>query len=321
MQKCLVFALCASMPWLLAAAAHAQGPTRPLGDAISVARESECLSVDALVPHLRVWLRRDEVESRVSVVVEEEGEGASFVVLHDGRPHAVRRFDRLPGPCEDRRAALALAIALAIDAAVLETLGVSAEPTEPVEAPPTSEPVPEPTIPRSSVRLEIALETQLLIEVLPEVAAGWQLGARVVVEDAFEVAIAGSVSSVSSSALGPGRVDVQLAGARLDLCARRPVEPITLRGCVGVASGAALGRGREVASAREAIVPFVGALARVGLAVTATEWLAFELSFDGWVAILRPRFDLVLTPGGLVAQSASLPVGGGALSLGLVLRL
>jgi hypothetical protein len=308
------------MPSLVVVAASAQAPIRPLRDAVSVARETECLGIDALLPHLRVWLRRDEVEGRISVVVEEEGQGASFVVLHDGRPHAVRRFDRLPGACEDRRAALSLAIALAIDAAVLDRLGVTVE-EAPIEAPPTVEPIPEPPIAsRPSVRLELAMESQLLIEVLPEVAAGWLVGARMVLEGAFEVAVSGWVSSISSSALDPGRVDVQLAGARLDLCARRPIDVITLRGCVGAAGGAALGRGRDVPRERETTVAFVGALARVGLALAVTEWLALELALDGWVAILRPRFDLVLPPTGAVVQSASLPVGGGALALGLALR-
>ncbi|GAB5543983.1 MAG: hypothetical protein SangKO_037430 [Sandaracinaceae bacterium] len=295
-------------------ASSAAAQDRPLAEAISVAREGECLTRDGLLPHLRTWLERDAVDARLGVLVEEDGAGARFVVLHDGEPTAARRFDTLPASCPDRRAVLALAVALAIDAALLESLRPSTEagPAEDATAPsPPSSP---------AARLELAAEAQLLIEVLPEVAAGWQVGPRLVIGEVFELAASAWLTSVSGAELTPGRVSSQLAGGRLDVCLRRSLGAVWLRGCGGAAAGVAIGEGRDVSNGREAMVPFVGLLARLGLGVPLTDWLALELSVDGWIALLRPRFDLIDPASGAALQSVSLPLGGGVAALGIVVR-
>lgn len=301
--------------WCLAALIVATSSTalareRPVEEAIAVARASECLRQDALVAHVRVWLPRPSIDSRLAVVVEDEGAGASFVVTRDGEPVAVRRFDRLPPGCEDRRAALGIAIALAIDAAVLDAL-----------AAPRPAEVETATAPRASpaVALEVAAEGQVLFAVLPEVAAAWQIGARVVVEHAFEVGAYAWVTSQSGADLGPGRVAAQLTGGRLDLCARRDVEIVTLRGCAGAAAGAAFGTGVEVPGARSAVVGFAGLLGRIGVAIALAEQVALELAVDGWLSIWRPRFDLV-DPNGRPLVSAELPAGGAMGAVGLAFR-
>ena len=309
---------------LCLAAAPASAQTRPLAEAFSVAREGECLTDEALLEHLATWLRRDTIDARLSIVVEEEGAGASFVVLHDGVARAARRFDRLPAACPDRRAALGLAIAMAIDSAVLDELvppREEREEPEEVEIPPApqpageSEPDPEPAV---GVALEVAIEGQALFEVLPEVAAGWQVGARLVIDDVVEIGAAAWITSVSGADLQPGRVDAQLAGGRLDLCVRRS-DDVTIRGCAGVATGVGRGQGHDVDGARETLVPFLGLLGRLGLAFRLTDWLALELAGDAWIALVRPRFDLV-SASGTVARSAALPLAGAVASLGLSVR-
>lgn len=114
-------------------------------------------------------------------------------------------------------------------------------------------------------------------------------------------------------------MSAQLAGGRLDACVRRPIGAIYLRGCGGAAAGVALGAGEGVPGAREARVPFVGLLARAALGLPLTDWLALELSADGWIALLRPRFDVIDAATGAASQSATLPLGGGLASLGVVL--
>ncbi|MEC7523696.1 MAG: hypothetical protein VYE22_27685 [Myxococcota bacterium] len=311
---------CVIVLWALTAPAAADD--RPLSEAVSVAREGECLTADGLLPHLRTWLERDAIDARLGVLIEESGPGARFVVLHDGRPSASRTFDRLPASCADRRAVVALAVALAVDAALLESLRADAPPSAdapPPASPPPASPSPAPPPAPPIVRLELAAEGQALFEVLPEVAGAWQVGPRLVIADAFELALSAWVTSVSGAALAEGRVSAQLAGGRLDACVRRPIGAIYLRGCGGAAAGVALGAGEGVPGAREARVPFVGLLARAALGLPLTDWLALELSADGWIALLRPRFDVIDASTGAASQSATLPLGGGLASLGVVL--
>ena len=51
---------CVIVLWALTAPAAADD--RPLSEAVSVAREGECLTADGLLPHLRTWLERDAIE-------------------------------------------------------------------------------------------------------------------------------------------------------------------------------------------------------------------------------------------------------------------
>jgi len=300
---------------LLLVSARASAQERPLAEAVAVARAGECFVAAALVEHMETWLRRSTVHARISVVVEDEDPGASFVVLRDGVPSAARRFDTLPAACSDRRAALALAIALAIDAAVLDDLVPASRP-EP-DAPIPDPPSPGPAAERTAIRVEVAVEGQVIFEVLPEVAAGWQIGPRVIFDETFELGLSAWLTSVSGAELQPGRVDSQLAGARLDACLRRP-GVLMLRGCVGVAGGVGRGMGHDVPGARETLVGFVGLLGRLGLGIELTEALALEISGDAWVALVRPRFDLV--DAGEAVRSVTLPLAGGTGAAGLAFR-
>src|SRR5258705_11551391 len=71
-------------------AAAAAASTRPILEALDVA-SVPCLNRDGLGAQLRTWLRRDEIDSRISIVVrpgagEASGPSVSFFILRDGRP-------------------------------------------------------------------------------------------------------------------------------------------------------------------------------------------------------------------------------------------
>lgn len=289
--------------------------TRPLAEAVTVARASECFAQEALVDHVATWLERDDVDARLSIVVDEDGIGASFAILREGAPAGARRFDRLPARCEDRRAVVGLAIAMAIDAAVLRMLAEpQVVPDVPEPEPARPPPPPPPQGPR--VGADVVAHAQLLVEVLPEVAAGWLLGARLVIEDTFELGAYAWVSSIAGSSLDPGRVDAQIAAARVDVCLRRTIDLFVVRGCVGSAVGAAIGEGRDVPGARSSTVGFAGLTAGAAIALSLTPWLAVELAADGWMALWRPRFDLV-DDSGRIQRSAPFPVAGAIIGLGM----
>ncbi len=292
---------------LLAVPANVMAEDRPLADAISVARGDDCLRQDLLLQHVRMWLPNDRVDARLAVVVQDEEEGASFVLLRDGAAAAARRFDRLPVACVERRAAIGLAIAMALDAAVLDSLAGSrsSESARARGAP--------------SIAIEVAIEAQLLVEVLPEVAAGWQVGPRLVIDDTVEIGAYAWVTSIAGADLGEGRLSAQLAAGRLDLCIRRRIDFVVLRGCAGGVAGAAFGEGHEVALARSSRVGFAGILGRFGLAIPLADFFALELAADGWLSLWRPRFDLVDAEGNAVVSS-TLPLGGFLASAGASVR-
>jgi hypothetical protein len=292
---------------VLVLAAPAAADERPLTDAITIARGDDCLQHELLVPHVRMWLSSDALDADISVVVSDQEEGASFVVTRGGEAVAARTFDRLPVACVDRRAAVGLAIAIALDEAALE--GVLEGGRE----------APERASRGLAVALELVVEGQLLVEVLPEVAGAAQIGARVVFDESVELALHAWTTSVSGADLAEGRVSAQLAAGRLDLCVRRRIDSVVLRGCAAGAVGAAFAEGLGVAGARQATVGFAGVLARFGVGFLVTEWLALEIAADGWLDVWRPRFDLVDEDGNAVV-STSLPLGGLIASAGASLR-
>ena len=110
---------------LLQTRALADESTQPVLDAL-VTHADRCLDRSAVAAQIVAWLRRDAIDRRIGILVAAttDGAGASFVIQRDGIAIAERQFARLPNECAELRAALGLAIALAIDATVLESLGV-----------------------------------------------------------------------------------------------------------------------------------------------------------------------------------------------------
>src|SRR6185295_1861150 len=98
--------------------------------AVEVDPGRTCLDEERLEGHVRAWLGSSRVDSGVHVVVQGDRDRenvAEFKVVHDGKAR-VRRFDPMPAGCEETHAAVALAIALAIDTSLLRRISVLAPP-------------------------------------------------------------------------------------------------------------------------------------------------------------------------------------------------
>ncbi len=116
--------------------------TVPIAAALRIGPNA-CFDAASLAPVLARWLQRDVIDRRIVVEVTgqpDTPEGLVLRVRRDGQLVGERRFPSLSAPCEEVRAAVGLAAALAVDATVLESLGVKAAPViapaPPLEAPP-----------------------------------------------------------------------------------------------------------------------------------------------------------------------------------------
>ena len=307
-------AVLALVPTPTAAAAD-----RTLVDAVVVSTADTCLTHAAIVEHLTSWLERDLLDERLGVVLDV---GESIVTLRltrDATVVAGRTFEHLPAACEDRRAAVSLAIALAIDGAVLPALGtpVALDPTS-VAPTPRAEAPPPPPRTGANVGVRLFAEGGALLVGLPEVAplvrVGLALGTEVVLT--LSASYAGGVTSP----LAGGAVGLGVALGELGGCYARTLDPsVSLEGCVVVAAGAvhAEGRGFDVAHAVD--LALVSGGARLSGRVALVSWLALRVGADAAFPFVRPRW-VVESEGSARAAGAYGEVSVGA-SLGLDVTL
>lgn len=304
-----LFALSLALPSL------ARAEDRPLADAVIVSTPDECVDAPALVQQVATWLRRDGVDAAFGVVVDVQGTAASFHITRDGQPVASRSFDELPADCADRRAALGLAIALGLDAAVLDSLGVPS----PDEEPPPDEP-PAPRPPRGE-RLAVALEAEALLalEVLPEPALAGAVSVAVATGEGVRLRAGALATQEVGTSLGRGGADLALVAGRADVCFGRTLESvISLGGCGGALAGALLAAGRDLPTVRSEEIAWVALAARAEARWMPADPLAISLAVDALFPVLRPRLEVGDGSGGVLA-ARDLPAAGVAIVIGAAL--
>ncbi|HEU4535200.1 MAG TPA: hypothetical protein VFS00_13825, partial [Polyangiaceae bacterium] len=157
--------------------------TRPLAEALRVVG-GRCWTSESLVAAVRAWLKRDEVDERLAIEVRHlrgPPERVIFVVRRPGARASERAFSDLRLPCDDQRAAVALSIALSIDATLLsrpEPPPVE-PPAEAAPAPPAPAPAPVPKPPavEPAARRAPASRARPPLPVRASVEAGAAFGA------------------------------------------------------------------------------------------------------------------------------------------------
>ncbi len=258
----------------------ARAEDRALADAVVVSTADDCLAHAALVEHLVGWLERDVVDARLGVVLHVGESGVAIRVVRDGEAVAGRTFEHLPAACADRRAAVSLAIALAIDGVILPAL-------EPPDAPDPVE--PDVTPPHAQLGVRLFAEGGALFVGLPDVVPAARIGLALGTE--LSVTLSGSYAGAAVSQLGTGRVALSVALAELGGCYARTVDPrLALEGCVVVAAGAVRAEGKGYDVSRAADLAIVGAGARLVLRVPLAPWLALRVAGDVSFPFVRPRW-------------------------------
>lgn len=276
---------------------------RPIAAALRVIPGATCLSAETLAEHVPVWLGRDQVEAGVSIEVRGDPFVANAAAITVLTPAGFieRAFDDGPPGCSDLHAVLGLAIAMAIDASVLGTLGY-----EVVDPPPTPPPTPTPAVdserpplqarrkqpepPTRLVRLRAAIAVRggPWIGIVPGLAGGGQLHAELGWRPWFELRLGILGGYGQRRPLGTGTVEFGLGAARLDVCfgvQRRRLRP---RLCIGGAAGASQGLTRGLEPGQALVSPWVSAAAALELRIVTTRVFAVEVSLDGVVPFFKP---------------------------------
>lgn len=290
--------------------------TVALGDAIVLRPGATCLERDRLVAQIRTWIEIDRIDARL--VVEVVGDGSdprrlAFSLRRGDDVIAVRRFDPAPARCADLHSVVGLAIALAIDATLLENLQREPDPEppdrEPVDPEPEPEPEPSPRPPQPPVGPVTAppgprprpkpRQWSLWSEVVgvfsvgapPGVGGGARFGLYGRWKELVDVGAGALVHSSGAERVGEGSAVLSVAAGRFDVCAGPRLGRVRLRGCTGLVAGAALAAGRGFDEDSTTRVPWVAVPIGARLEARIAERLSFLFGVEGQAAVIRPNFE------------------------------
>lgn len=275
---------------------------RPIAAVLRVMPGATCLSAETLAEHVPAWLGRDEVELGVDIEVRGDPFVANAAAITVTTPagRIERAFDDGPPGCSDLHAVLGLAIAMAIDASVLGTLGyevVDPPPPSPAPLPASDSERPplqarrrpvEPPPRLARLRAVAAVRGGLWAGLVPGLAGGGQLHAELGWRPWFELRVGVLGGYGQRRPLGTGTVEFGLAAGRLDVCfgvQRRRLRP---RLCIGGAAGASQALTRGLEPGQALVSPWVGAALALELRIVTTRVFAVDVSLDGVVPFFKP---------------------------------
>jgi hypothetical protein len=297
-------------------AARADGPTRPLAEALHVHPGATCVDTETLAEQVGTWLASDRVDAGVSVDVEgsaDDPRAVAFTMTRGAGVVARRRFDPGPERCENLQASLGLAIALAIKVSLLDDLAgfrVAA---------------PAPAAPARL--LDLSAGATLAVGVLPGVEGGLTAHLARAIGAVFAVrvgilALAGwgkTLDNVGGS-FEAGSFDAELLALQIDACVRVDLLPrLHLRACTGFAGGALFAQGGDVPGSRGAASGWGAVTDSLGLVADLGDRWSAEAEITMLVPFDRTRVG-VRSAAGDEVDSRELGAFGGAVSLGPVLR-
>lgn len=286
-------------------------PALAVSDILSLDPGATCLEHDRLTEQVVSWLEHDEIDPRLSVVVEgnpTEVHTLRFTLWAHGEVIAERIFAPGPSRCQDLHSVVALAIALALDATVLESVGIAAPESEvepppplpptdppPVVTAPPPEPSPGPDLtPRESPwEWRIHGGGMITIGAPPPLGGGAELGAELGWRDVLDVQLGMIVTSAGPQRVEDWTLDITLLAGRADVCAGPQMGRVRPRFCGGLVAGGAIGEGRGFIRDFQTVVPWVAGAFGGDLRVGLTRRLALSFDIDGLVTVVRPVFDVL----------------------------
>lgn len=326
------------------AAGQDQQSVHTVSEALSVPEGAACLTRDELAAHVASWLGRASIDGSLSIQVEfpheDEQTGVTFVVVRSGESVARRAFPSLPEACDDRRSALALAVAIAIDATVLDRLARDEVASAPELAHPigSGESMPEPTPraaptprevtaghaegPRAAARwgLAVGADVGVTVGVLPVPAALGGAFVEVRWHEAWLVRVGAGATPVVGVPLGRGSAESQLLLGRLDACLLTPLHAFEGEACLGASGGRISAEGRGYLAPSSTGLAWAAAAVRFAARVPRDGIVSVRVALDGVAAVLRPTLE-VHRPSGDVLDQERMPGAGLGASAGLVVVL
>lgn len=264
MRRFIVAWLLCACGYLLTASVGlaAQEQHRAFDGALSVNYEGKCLDHNSLSSAVAQWLGSEAVDAELTVVVDgadKPDPHARFEMRRLNEVLAVREFQSLRGGCEDLQKALPFAIAIAIDARVVQARdaslpvpsarpALSPAPAVNIEPPsPVAEKQPEPqhativsavaTSPQPTAgAFSLYVQTQWLRAVVPQAAWAAQLGLSWRATGWLDVELGALASLPDTATLDAGQARFTTAGTVMQACVRH-VSAVLARACLGGAAG------------------------------------------------------------------------------------
>jgi hypothetical protein len=289
--------------------ARAAEPARPLGEAITVEPGATCLDAATLVEHVQSWVGGDTLDADVVVDVRgspDQPRVVGFRMLRGGQVLAVRRFDPGPSRCEQLHAVLGLAIAMALNASLVEDLARTAIPAPrpaPLVAPPAVE---------SLAPWAIAVDALVAVAVLPDPAPGIEARIEKALTPTFRARLdlLAVLAPGESFAGAPGHFETWLLAPRLDLCAAFELAPrVRPRACMGLSAGALRAQGYSYPLPQSTFIRWLAVANELGVAAD----LSRRWSIDASAALILPvaRNSIVLRDysGNVLQRRELAPVG------------
>ncbi|MBX7077918.1 MAG: hypothetical protein K1X88_01950 [Nannocystaceae bacterium] len=287
--------------------AAADEPTVPLDEALSVHAGATCLERERLVTQIRAWLDVERIDARLVVEVVgdlHEPRKLAFTLRRGETVIAVRRFDPAPKRCDDVHAVVGLAIALAIDATLLESVSgdpttkpkpdpVPVEPATDDETPLPRKPDPPPARPRPPWQLRSAIIGVFSLGAPPGVGGGARFALVGRYRKALDLSLGVLATSSGRQRIGDASALQSAAAARFDLCGGWAFGRVRPRGCAGVIAGAALAAGQGFERDRAIRLPWVAVPLGAHLEIRLVDRIALEFGVEGVPTVVRPRFDAV----------------------------
>ncbi len=294
-----------------------EASTRPLAEALRVVG-GRCWNVSSLIAAVRAWLKRDEVDEQLAIEVRHlrgPPERVVFVVRRAGARASERVFSDMRLPCDDQRAAVALSIALSIDATLLLRADppVVAEPA-PTPAAPAPEPPPKPVpaeapvrrapVPRARPALPLwaSLEAGAAFGALPTPAPLAALSLGVGPFHGASLRFGALATPEVGAGLGRGRVETQLVAGRGDGCLGTGPARLEGGGCVGLFYGRGTAKGSGFSPSQKDAFPWLAAALRVEARVAVAARVALVAGVDGFVALREVRLRVSDGQGAAVAE-------------------
>lgn len=319
-------------------APEVEADTVPLGDAIVLRPGATCLERERLTAQVRSWIDLERIDARL--VVEVVGDPTqtrrlAFSLRRGDDVIAVRRFDPAPARCADLHSVVGLAIALAIDATLLENLQREPDPEPPpdVEVDPPIEPpkrdpppvVAPPTEPRPKAprprawALWSEITGLLSIGAPPGLGGGARFGLYGRWREIVDLGAGMVAQSSGAEPIGTGMALFSVAAGRVDVCAGPRLGRVRLRGCTGLIAGAALAAGQGFSIDSTIRVPWVAVPIGARLEARVADRFSVVFGAEGQIATVRPTFDAT-DPGG-TRSTRSFARFAGALEIGLAILL
>jgi hypothetical protein len=304
----LVVAGLAALAWFSVAGRARAASARPILEALDVA-SVPCLDRDGLGGQLRTWLRRDDLDSRITIVVRpdpnEPSRGPiSFFILRDGQPVVERWLPHADVGCEQLRAAVGLAIAISVETMLVKN---EEEPRARANDESVLDFVPSP--PKREIderRFSFGLWLLGSPALLPSPALGLSAELAVRVVAPFEISASFMGTSPVHAEIGSGAGDLTLVAGRLDGCIARYHGLIGSRACLGGAVGRLVADGSGYTMSYTPRLTWAGLLAKLEVGMRVSSGFRVAIGMDGVLPLVVPRLEVRSMQGELVA-SATLP--------------